>query len=438
MAHNAYVRAGGVWVTHAVPTSAEFHTFDLRQFQAVNGDLGGTWAPPSPITIGGTGGLTVTGPFSATDARTITFVVGALTMQTGTTFNANVGSTVYLSGTTNYTGSGHHVYNGATFNVDSGGTIDVNSGGFLNVNGSASIKSSASLTVDVSGTLYLYGNELIYGTSYVQSGGAFGSTGTGLVELGGTTTFDGANHHILNGAELSVDGGGTLSLSGAGAGGTLSCPGGSHVNLGGATAISGVTTISGPTTISGATSLTGALTGSLASSVTLHGPLTCDGATTLGATTATSMIAVVSEATTLLHASATAGIVFDSGTTASLHGALNIDGTITRSGNSGYTNIRYATGSNGNVTIDARQFDTISVPAFTGNHTWKFSDLGASDRVEVIVESYRSPLSAFTLTLADAGGSAITGSTGMPFTPSAGCSTKLGWNGSSWAVVGKF
>ena len=45
MAHNAYIRVGGDWSLDNVVTAGEFATIDLRQFQAINGDLGGAWAP---------------------------------------------------------------------------------------------------------------------------------------------------------------------------------------------------------------------------------------------------------------------------------------------------------------------------------------------------------------------------------------------------------
>lgn len=65
MSHNAYIRPSGVWNTGIVVLHGEFAAFDLAQFQSINGDLGGTWAPSSVITIGGSG-LTVTGLFNAT------------------------------------------------------------------------------------------------------------------------------------------------------------------------------------------------------------------------------------------------------------------------------------------------------------------------------------------------------------------------------------
>jgi hypothetical protein len=59
MAHGALLRASqGLWV--GIVTQAEFWAFDNGQFKSINGDEGGTWAPSSPIVIGGSG-LQVTG-----------------------------------------------------------------------------------------------------------------------------------------------------------------------------------------------------------------------------------------------------------------------------------------------------------------------------------------------------------------------------------------
>lgn len=64
MAHNAFVHGGigdgTAWPTDYVFTQLDLQTLDQRQFESINGDLGGTWAPSSLIIIGGSG-LQVTG-----------------------------------------------------------------------------------------------------------------------------------------------------------------------------------------------------------------------------------------------------------------------------------------------------------------------------------------------------------------------------------------
>lgn len=66
MPHNALIRPGGVWISLSNVTQAEWEAFDLRQFQSINGDLGGTWAPSSAIIIGGSG-MHLTGAVIADD-----------------------------------------------------------------------------------------------------------------------------------------------------------------------------------------------------------------------------------------------------------------------------------------------------------------------------------------------------------------------------------
>lgn len=55
MAHFDFVRPDGNWWPASVPNSADFQRWDTKQDAAVNGDLGGTYAPSSPIVIGGAG-----------------------------------------------------------------------------------------------------------------------------------------------------------------------------------------------------------------------------------------------------------------------------------------------------------------------------------------------------------------------------------------------
>lgn len=58
-----FTRSGGIWNT--VPVSyAEMADLDAKTKKALNAEEGGTWAPSSVITIGGSG-LTMTGPFIA-------------------------------------------------------------------------------------------------------------------------------------------------------------------------------------------------------------------------------------------------------------------------------------------------------------------------------------------------------------------------------------
>lgn len=91
MAHNAYVRPGGIFNFGIPVTHGEFTLFDQYQFKNINGDDGGTWAPSSPILIGGAGlsvgtGFSVLGnaallhnvTIGTTDSDTLTVNASAL------------------------------------------------------------------------------------------------------------------------------------------------------------------------------------------------------------------------------------------------------------------------------------------------------------------------------------------------------------------------
>lgn len=55
MSHFDYTRPAGVWGGFVPVLASEFADLDRKTFKAINGDEGGTWAPTSPIAIGGAG-----------------------------------------------------------------------------------------------------------------------------------------------------------------------------------------------------------------------------------------------------------------------------------------------------------------------------------------------------------------------------------------------
>jgi hypothetical protein len=83
MAHNDVSRPVSQWVTYSVPNARDLALWDRYQYQAVSGDLGGTWIPKSPIVIGGTG-LTLLGPASSVITQyTGGQIIGGVTTQYG-------------------------------------------------------------------------------------------------------------------------------------------------------------------------------------------------------------------------------------------------------------------------------------------------------------------------------------------------------------------
>lgn len=111
MAHNARIRPSGFWTLGSVISPAEMEALDEAQFEALNADDGGVWAPTDEIIIGGAG-LHVTGPAnlddvqSATIEGTVTIASGGATIiASGGTLTAASGSTVALAGATSQTGA---------------------------------------------------------------------------------------------------------------------------------------------------------------------------------------------------------------------------------------------------------------------------------------------------------------------------------------------
>lgn len=64
MSHNDFSRPGGLWPPTLVPTARDLQWWDELSTESVNGDDGGTWAPVTPVRIGGSGIITTTAPTS--------------------------------------------------------------------------------------------------------------------------------------------------------------------------------------------------------------------------------------------------------------------------------------------------------------------------------------------------------------------------------------
>jgi hypothetical protein len=210
MPHNDYLKPGGVWGLFSVFTSAIAAQMDQYLFQSINGDLGGTWAPSSFITIGGSG-LQVFGPFTATDAQ-ITIPSGkTIVVQTGGTCVMNPGSTFSMNAAMNVgplggniffhggsvmqfydlsgiilnpgtsilaaPGSGIAIASGAQFNAvsgsgvllagsttfPSGASVDQQSGALWNMNGTSSV--GGFFTIGATGVLTFVAGSTITGTT---------------------------------------------------------------------------------------------------------------------------------------------------------------------------------------------------------------------------------------------------------------------------------
>lgn len=52
---NRYARPDGQWPPELVLMPQDWRTWDVAQYQSINGDAGGLWTPTSPIALGGSG-----------------------------------------------------------------------------------------------------------------------------------------------------------------------------------------------------------------------------------------------------------------------------------------------------------------------------------------------------------------------------------------------
>ncbi len=164
--HFTHERYSGMWLGTGCPTPQAFEQWDAKQSKALNGDGGGSWAPTSPIVIGGAG-LTAANPITfsaiasiATDSgATLTFP-GAVSLFGATTIT---GAVTFQSGATQrwQAGALGVVATGSTWTWNSGSTLTL-SGSFLGTLefqsgfvGTAQSGSSISLagTTSVGGTL---------------------------------------------------------------------------------------------------------------------------------------------------------------------------------------------------------------------------------------------------------------------------------------------
>lgn len=92
MAHFAYIHGATAadWPIGTVVTPQNFADFDSGRFRSINGDEGGSWAPSSVITIGGSG-MSLTGNFVTAGNTTIgNATTGLCLVKQSTQFDCDV------------------------------------------------------------------------------------------------------------------------------------------------------------------------------------------------------------------------------------------------------------------------------------------------------------------------------------------------------------
>ena len=164
---------------------------DANQSKAINGDEGGTWAPSSPIVVGGSG-MEITGDLDVSGAATFTggvtadeiAVTGDLTVQTNATIQG------YLTAETDTEVQGALEVTGAT-TLNGGATV---TGGDLSVALNLAVQGNVVITSDL--TADGASVETLGIHSAVAPGEVFTADGagsfTGALEVGGATTLTGA------------------------------------------------------------------------------------------------------------------------------------------------------------------------------------------------------------------------------------------------------
>lgn len=228
MAHFIYPSGtplGTVPFGYVVP-SGEWQTTIRQVFKAVNGDEGGTWAPSSFITIGGSGiKLTGTGHQIASGGRLNVMSGGELRLANGSIFRAHGASDILIqvigdvaqmklqSGTVAEWQAGSALDMYGSFSVKSTGTAAwedgsnaaFQSGSFLNLNSGA--------IMNANGQINVYGQTLVMSTGLitVASGGSIiavsGATMTwgGQLAVTGELIIGGSNNWITLSPDRAIE-----------------------------------------------------------------------------------------------------------------------------------------------------------------------------------------------------------------------------------------
>ncbi len=380
MAHNAYIRALGVWNATSVALSSELATLDLRQFQAVNGDLGGVWAPSSAITVGGSG-LAVTGLLDADDAD-ITIGHGRFLTVLGTaggalgTVNVNLGAVVNL-------------LNGSTTNL----------AGLLNMTAAGTIITDAGSTITVSGALTLTNNAAL----------TMGGTSTFLMQT--TTTFNSTSTFNANGTTAF------------GSTAVVTSHASSTMTLAGAITTTGVVTLNGTTNIDGTATVVSGTTLAFAAGSAMSAAATAPFALA-NIVTCSNQVEFASGCVATVQSGGQ--WVTQSGATITRGAAETVTGKVTQSGTGAYRIWRHLVGSAADHTYDGREYDLIEVPGIAGATVWTFSDLAAGDRVFIHINRWEYS-NANQIQLQRGDGSPI-----LTFPTLVSGGSTIFWNGTRW------
>ena len=169
MAVHNRVRPFGFWHTSSTVLSAEFERLDDNGAYSISA-TGGTYAPADLLTIGGSG-VTVSGPFNASDAKVISV---------DTTLTIELGANLQLTGNQIVnSGAAVGILSGAFLTVSSGGTFTMNAGSTANIAATTTLSGATTISgaLTCSNTVALSKGVTI--TQSTANTNAFAATGNG-------------------------------------------------------------------------------------------------------------------------------------------------------------------------------------------------------------------------------------------------------------------
>ena len=224
MAHNNRIRLPGTWTPLSVVMPGEFEALDEAQYEALNADLGGTWAPAAQIKLGGAG-LWVSGASRLDDAE-VTITTGkGLVVNAGAAARFDLGSQTSLLGTATLSNTltvqpnagqlGNIVFQGAVGNVVK---LKLRSYSFLETDGNAIVdfKSATTIVLREGALFYVEGSLLGNAPFQFGSGGwALWNNGSAAV-FGASSTLNllsGATQNVQANAVVNVQTGGQLQIA---------------------------------------------------------------------------------------------------------------------------------------------------------------------------------------------------------------------------------
>lgn len=197
------------WLLGKPVTQAEFQAFDDAQFESINGDEGGDWAPSSQIVIGNQGVL-FSGPAQIEDCTV--FTVGAdsqLTFAEGST-TALVGHLTFGAGSNWFLDGELDIENAGEILVDVGSTITVNGSSTWTLNGQIA-SSGSGTTYGATTTVTSSTLTFVAGSIFALSSGSFLSAAPGAtITHSGATTYS-ATATLSQGCAETVSGSGATT-----------------------------------------------------------------------------------------------------------------------------------------------------------------------------------------------------------------------------------